>query len=129
MPPRTRTGQTRAFDRLSPDQFERLTFRLVRREGYERAELIAGSGDKGRDVVAWKDGRRFAFQCKRVQSFGAAEAKAEIAKLQALPESQRPHEVVFVVACSVGPKARDAARTRRDGQALRRHPRRVLPNR
>jgi len=54
--------------------------------GLRRAEHLGQSGSEGgRDVVAWKDGRRFVFQCKRVQAFTAADGKKEIKKLRKLP--------------------------------------------
>jgi len=67
----TGTTHTLPFDRLSPADFERLCWWLVEREGYERVEHLGASGsEQGRDIVAWREGRRWAFQCKRVQDFG-----------------------------------------------------------
>ena len=57
MPIQTWVARTLPFDRLSPDDFERLCLWLVRREGFERPESPGGSGDEGLDVVAWKDGQ------------------------------------------------------------------------
>jgi len=66
-PPRTGTAHKLHFQELSPLDFERLCLWLVRREGFERAEHLGeAGGEGGRDVVAWKGGRRFVFQCKRV---------------------------------------------------------------
>ena len=92
-----------ALDRLSPQDFERLTYWLVRREGYERVEYLGEAGsEQGRDVVACKDGRRVVFQCKRVKRFGLATAKEEIEKLRALAEpEEKPDELVFVVSTPV----------------------------
>jgi len=92
-PVRTATFHRLPFQDLSPLDFERLCLWLVRREGYERAEHLGeAGGEGGRDVVAWRDGRRFGFQCKRVQAFTAANASAEIEKLRRLPTEEQPHE-------------------------------------
>lgn len=70
----------------------------MRREGFERVRHLGGTGsDQGRDILSWKDGRRFAFQCKRVKAFSAAEGEAEICKLRGLEIVEQPQEVVFVL--------------------------------
>src|SRR3954470_7334929 len=98
----TGTTHTLPFDKLTPVDFERLCLWLVRREGYTRAEHLGEAGsENGRDVVAWKDGRGFAFQCKRVRAFTASHAHKEIEKLRALPAEDRPQELVFVVSRGV----------------------------
>jgi len=99
------------FERLAPLELERLCLWLVQREGYERAEHLGAAGsEQGRDVIAWKEGRRVVFQCKRVRAFTAAVARAEIAKLRGLPEGERPHELVFVVTRAVSAAVRVAVR-------------------
>ncbi len=108
------------FDALSPQDFERLCFWLVRREGYERVEYLGEAGnDRGRDVTAWKEDRLWVFQCKRVQKFGLATAKAEIQKLRNLPAIdqlrplpfiEQPDELVFVVSRKVGVDLREKIR-------------------
>lgn len=110
-PPRTGNHHTLPFDKLSPVDFERLCLWLVRREGFEQAEHLGeAGGEGGRDVVAWKDGRRVVFPCKRARAFTAAHAKKEIAKLRELPAEDQPHELVFVVSQAVSAAARGAAR-------------------
>jgi hypothetical protein len=38
---------------------------LVEREGYRRAEhLDAAGSEQGHDIVAWREGALWAFQCK-----------------------------------------------------------------
>jgi len=107
----TGSSHTLPFEKLAPVDFERLCLWLVIREGYSRAEHLGEAGSEGgRDVVAWKDGRRFVFQCKRVKAFTAAHARAEIAKLRGLPAAEQPHELVFVVSSAVSAEARSAAR-------------------
>ena len=109
----TRTAHTLSFDKLSPRDFERLCLWLVRREGYERAEhLGASGGEQGRDIVAWRKGRLWAFQCKRVRRFGPRDALEEVEKVLALPEAERPVGLVFLVTCDVSAQARKKARAR-----------------
>ena len=60
----TRTTHTLHFDQLSPRDFERLCLWLVEREGYERAEHLGAAGsEQGRDIIAWREGALWAFQC------------------------------------------------------------------
>ncbi|MDX1996785.1 MAG: restriction endonuclease [Thermoanaerobaculia bacterium] len=90
------------FEALSPQKFEEMCLWLVLREGYENAEYLGeAGGEQGRDVVAWRGGRRVVFQCKRVQSFTLATAKLEIDKLRRLPLEDGPAEIVFVVSRAV----------------------------
>jgi HJR/Mrr/RecB family endonuclease len=98
-PPITRTTRTLSFDKLSPDDFERLCLWLVEREGYERAEHLGAAGsEQGRDIIAWREGALWAFQCKRVQRFGPKDALAEVEKVLALPKAERPTGLVAPVA-------------------------------
>lgn len=107
----TRSTHPLPLDRISPEDFERLTLWLVEREGYERAEALGEAGnDRGRDLIAWKHGLRIAFQCKRVRQFGPKSAGAEIEKIRELPKEEKPDELVFVVTCAVSARTRKAAR-------------------
>jgi len=109
----TGTTHTLPFDRLSPRDFERLCLWLVVREGFERAEHLGAAGsEQGRDLVAWRAGERWAFQCKRVQRFGPGDAEAEVDKILGLPEELRPAALVFLVACDVSDETRRRARAR-----------------
>jgi hypothetical protein len=113
----TGTTHTLPFDKLSPRDFERLCLWLVEREGYERAEHLGAAGsEQGRDILAWHQGVRWAFQCKRVQRFGPQDALAEVDKVLALPKDQRPAGLVFLVTCDVSAKARQQARDRCAGE-------------
>ncbi len=97
-----RTTHILPFEGLSPLDFERLCLWLVRREGYERAEhLGAAGGEQGRDIVAWRNGRRVVFQCKRVERLDSGKAGEEFTKLRSLPEKDQPAEMVFVVSSDV----------------------------
>jgi len=110
-PPVTGGSHTLPFDKLAPGDFERLCLWLVQREGYSRIEHLGEAGSEGgRDVVAWKDGRRFVFQCKRVQAFTASHARKEIEKLRRLPLADQPQELVFVVSRAVSADTRTAIR-------------------
>ncbi len=110
-PPLASTRLRLPFDQLSPGDFERLCLWLVRREGFADVELLGEAGtEQGRDVVARHEGRRFAFQCKRVQRFTAADARREIAKVRRLPAGEQPEVYVFVVSKAVRADTRRLAR-------------------
>ena len=116
-PPITRTTHTLPFDKLSPRDFERLCLWLVEREGYERAEHLGAAGsEQGRDIVAWSEGALWAFQCKRVRSFGPKDALAEVEKVLALSEAERPVGLVFLVICNVSANTRQQVRERCVGE-------------
>jgi len=101
------------FNKLSPRDFERLCLWLVEREGYERAEHLGAAGsEQGRDIIAWCEGALWAFQCKRVRSFGPKDALAEVEKVLSLPETERPAGLVFLVTCDVSANTRQQARAR-----------------
>jgi tetratricopeptide (TPR) repeat protein len=109
----TGTAHTLPFDRLSPRDFERLCLWLIEREGFERAEHLGAAGsEQGRDLVAWREGVRWAFQCKRVLRFGPGDAEAEVDKILGVPEELRPAALVFLVACDVSDETRRRARAR-----------------
>ena len=113
----TGTTHTLPFDKLSPRDFERLCLWLVEREGYERAEHLGAAGsEQGRDIVAWREGALWAFQCKRVQRFGPKDALAEVEKVLALPEDQRLAVLVFLVTCDVSANTRQQVRDRCAGE-------------
>ena len=102
----TATTHELPFDKLSPRDFERLCLWLVEREGYERAEHLGAAGsEQGRDVIAWRGDRQWAFQCKRVRRFGPQDVLEKVEKLLALPEDQRPVGVVLLVTCDVSAAA------------------------
>jgi 5-methylcytosine-specific restriction endonuclease McrA/Holliday junction resolvase len=112
-PPITLTTHTLPFDKLSPRDFERLSLWLVEREGYERAEHLGAAGsEQGRDIVAWREGQLWAFECKRVQRFSPGHALGELEKLLSLPQDERPTGIVFLVTCNVPAKTRQQVRER-----------------
>jgi len=112
-PPMTGTAHTLPFDKLSARDFERLCLWLVKRQGYEGAEHLGASGsEQGRDIVAWREGRLWAFQCKRVEHFGPTNAEVEVDKVLKLPDDLRPVALGFFVVCDVSDETRRRARTR-----------------
>jgi len=112
-PTTTGTRHTLPFDKLSPADFERLCLWLVKREGYERAEHLGATGsEQGRDIVAWREGKLWAFQCKHVQRFGPKGVLTEINKVVGLPDGLRPAALVFLVTCDVSARTRQKARER-----------------
>lgn len=101
-PPRTSTQHRLPFPELSPKQFEWLCYWWVREKGYTKVVYQGESGhDKGCDIIAMKEGRRYVFQCKRVDRFYPISAKAGIDKILALPAEERPDVLVFLVTASV----------------------------
>jgi formylglycine-generating enzyme required for sulfatase activity len=104
------------FDRLSPQDFERLCLWLVEREGYARAEHLGLAGnEQGRDVIAYKPTEHgeelWYFQCKRHASINAKTLTGEVDKYLRLAH-ENPHlwptGVVFVVSCALSAKVREA---------------------
>jgi hypothetical protein len=108
----SRTTHILPFERLSPLDFERLCLWLVRREGFRNAEhLGAAGGEQGRDILALSpNGRRIAFQCKRVGRLDPSGAEKEIKKLRSLPAEDQPDDIVFVVSTAVTVTTRSRAR-------------------
>jgi len=96
------------FNQLSPDDFERMCVWLVRREGFQSVEHLGAAGsEQGRDITARREGKSWAFQCKRVQRFSYADAKKEIDKL---PKDDLPEVYVFIVASNVSDYTRKKVR-------------------
>lgn len=56
------------IDDMDGHDFEYWCANLLRRLGYEDVHVTSGSGDQGVDIIAVKDGNRWAFQCKRYSS-------------------------------------------------------------
>lgn len=52
-------------DQMDGHEFERFTADLLRKLGYTQVEVTPGSGDQGVDVIAVREGKRYAIQCKR----------------------------------------------------------------
>ena len=52
------------IDKMEGHEFERFVASLLRKLNYQKVEVTPGSGDQGVDVLAEKDGVRYAIQCK-----------------------------------------------------------------
>jgi len=50
---------------MSPKEFEYTTAEILRRLGYKDVKVIGSSGDLGVDILAYKDGKKVAVQCKK----------------------------------------------------------------
>lgn len=62
--PQPRRYSIARVDAMEGHEFEHFTADLLRKLGYQRVEVTRGSGDQGVDVLAEKDGIKYAFQCK-----------------------------------------------------------------
>lgn len=52
------------IDKMEGHQFEYYCADLLRKNGFERVEITKGSGDQGIDILAQKEGIKYAIQCK-----------------------------------------------------------------
>jgi restriction system protein len=50
---------------MTPKEFEYTTAEILRRLGYNDVKVIGRSGDLGVDILAYKDGKKVAVQCKK----------------------------------------------------------------
>lgn len=53
------------IDAMEGHQFEHYTAAMLQFDGFEQVQVTQASGDYGVDVVAYKGGHKWAFQCKR----------------------------------------------------------------
>lgn len=58
-------GQNLNIDQMDGHDFEYWCADLLRKSGFTRVEVTRGSGDQGVDIIAFKDGMKYAIQCKR----------------------------------------------------------------
>ena len=54
-------------DKMNGHRFEKWCGNLLKLSGFENVEITVGSGDKGVDILAEKEGIKYAIQCKRFQ--------------------------------------------------------------
>lgn len=66
------------FDILNGIQFEKLCYLLLRDAGFTNLTNTPGSGDYGVDILATKNNKRYAFQCKRYSSAIGVSAIQEV---------------------------------------------------
>lgn len=52
------------FDNLDGHQFEVFCAKVLEKNGYKNVEVTKGSGDQGVDILAERDGIKYAIQCK-----------------------------------------------------------------
>lgn len=58
----------RKVDRMKGPEFEQWCASLLRKRGFRNVQVRGGAGDQGVDVIAYKQGRKYAIQCKRYRS-------------------------------------------------------------
>ena len=56
------------YKKLDGLTFEYFCAELLRKNGFRRVEVTKASGDDGIDVIAYKKGRKYGFQCKKYSS-------------------------------------------------------------
>lgn len=112
----TKTTHVLPFERLSWQDFERLGLALLLREEWGGAQHYGGSGgERGRDIVAYRNGDLWYVQCKRVKECGPHLLLAEVDKLASYMEQDsdlRPQGLLFMVSCPVSANARDQVEAR-----------------
>lgn len=60
--------QLQKIDTLEGIQFEKYIGQLLKKIGFVNVVVTKGSGDFGADIIAEKEGEKYAFQCKRFSS-------------------------------------------------------------
>lgn len=61
-------NELRIIDLMDGSDFEAFVVDLLKCNGYSKVSQTKISGDFGIDVIAYKDGKKYAFQCKRFKS-------------------------------------------------------------
>lgn len=56
------------FDNMNGHDFEYYCADILRKNNFEQVEVTQGSGDQGVDIIAYKDGLKYAIQCKNYSS-------------------------------------------------------------
>lgn len=101
---------------LSPEAFERFCLYLVSAlypEGAAHRAGGQGHTQEGIDIdVEFEKGKRFHFQCKRVQEFGAAKVRAAVKALKS--NKQRASRNVILLSRIASPRAREAVRAEKN---------------
>ena len=63
---------------ISGIDFERISKQLLEKNGFEDVNVTKASGDYGADVIAYKDGVKYAIQCKKYSSKVGVNAVQEV---------------------------------------------------
>lgn len=66
------------FDYMTGEDFEVFVSMVLEKIGYMNMQLTKGSGDQGVDIIAEKDGVRYAIQCKRYSQTVGNKAVQEV---------------------------------------------------
>lgn len=66
------------IDNLEGIEFENYIGQLVKRNGYKNVTVTKGSGDFGADIIATKNGIKYAIQCKRFSSTVSSQPIGEV---------------------------------------------------
>jgi hypothetical protein len=102
------------FEDLSPDDFERLIYWLVKRSGeFDEVQWYGGARDKGRDVVAHKhvpaEREKLYIQCKRYDHIAFPILRDELDKLAEVGLAMREAVEAVLSGRSTPQKAADDA--------------------
>lgn len=71
-------NHTISIDTMNGYEFEYLCSKILIKQGYENVEVTKGSGDQGVDIIAYRDGVKYAVQCKRYSQAVGNKAVQEI---------------------------------------------------
>lgn len=69
---------TRNFDEMEGHQFEQFCADILMKNGFESVDVTRGSGDQGVDIIAERDGIKYAIQCKRYSQAVGNKAVQEV---------------------------------------------------
>ena len=72
------TGGARSIRRMSGEEFEFFVREQLLKQGYDRVETTAVSGDMGADLIARRDGKTIVVQCKRYSAAVGIQAVQEV---------------------------------------------------
>lgn len=56
--------KTTEFDSMTGLEFEGFCAEILEKNGYDNVSVTRGSGDQGVDIIAYRDGVKYGFQCK-----------------------------------------------------------------
>ncbi len=71
-------------DDIDGFDFENLTKELLEKNGFEKIVVTQSSGDYGADVIAYKDGIKYAIQCKKYSAKVGVKAVQEVIAAQSM---------------------------------------------
>ena len=66
------------YDYMTGEDFEVYVAMILQQIGFVNVQLTKGSGDQGVDIIAEKDGVKYAFQCKRYDKPVGSKAVQEV---------------------------------------------------